>query len=76
MQDRHYYRLIIVLIYLCPESLWELNQVDMIELKRMPTLVEAIENFLEKGSIENKYLIIINSVYKVTHQQVRLIDVT
>jgi hypothetical protein len=62
-----------ILIYLSPESLWETCDLENKDIKKLPHIIEVADNFIDKGSIDQKYLFIINAVIKITNKNVRIL---
>jgi hypothetical protein len=60
------------MIYLAPEVFWEQINMDDKEIKKMTHIEEVIGNFALKANVDAKYLFIVNSVARVTRNNVRI----
>jgi len=66
LSENGYASLLMILIYLSPETLWEVCEMDEKDLKKMPHIIEQIDTFFSRGTLEQKLLFIINSVFRIT----------
>jgi hypothetical protein len=64
--------LIILLAYLSPETLWDMQYFDFMEIHKLPHFIESVELFLENTNIDTRNLFIINAINKITKKNVRV----
>ncbi|CDW91812.1 UNKNOWN [Stylonychia lemnae] len=66
LSQENYHRLILILAYLTPETIWDMNDMDYRELKRTSHYIEIVEAFLIKSTLDQKILFIMNAITRIT----------
>lgn len=59
-----------ILVFLSPETLWDMFEMDSKELKQLPHLVEVADNLICSMGIDTKLLFIMNAVSRITKKNV------
>jgi hypothetical protein len=42
----------LILVYLSPESLWDMHDLDYKDLKKMPHLIDVMDGFITKSTVD------------------------
>eukprot|EP00347_Sterkiella_histriomuscorum_P004033 403362001 len=61
-----YYRLIVILCFLSPETLWDMFDMDYREIIRQSHFIEVVEEFMKSSSFDEKCLFVLNAVTRIT----------
>jgi hypothetical protein len=57
-----------------PETLWDMQELDSIDLENMPNFLDNIEEFLKHSNFDSRSLFILTAVSRITKKKVRLIN--
>ncbi len=57
-----------------PETLWDMQELDLIDLDNMPNFLDNIEEFLKNSNFDSRCLFILTAVTRITKKKVRLLN--
>jgi hypothetical protein len=59
-----------ILVFLSPETLWDMFEMDLQELRQLPHLIEVADDLINNMNIDAKLLFIMNAVSRITKKNV------
>lgn len=75
LKQNNYRKFIKILAYLSPETLWDMQDLDSLEIFRVPNFMETVETFLETSKLDARILFILKAVERITKKSVSIVHV-